>query len=94
MWPGVDNFFSTVSYRYGHSEVGDVIFRIDDDGNEIKEGHALLFENFFHPTKALNAGKCVPVIATGSISENEMSRRSMNSQEIVSIVYTRHRASP
>ncbi|GMH39717.1 hypothetical protein BSKO_07615 [Bryopsis sp. KO-2023] len=52
----IDNFFSTVSYRYGHSEVGDVIFRLDDDGNEIKEGHALLFENFFHPTKALNAG--------------------------------------
>jgi len=54
---GVDNFFSTVSYRYGHSEVGDIIFRLDDNGNEISEGHVPLFEAFFYPTFALNAGK-------------------------------------
>eukprot|EP00210_Caulerpa_lentillifera_P003168 g3027.t1 len=52
----VDNFFSTVSYRYGHSEVGDIIFRLDDNGNEISEGHVPLFEAFFYPTFALNAG--------------------------------------
>ena len=52
----LDNFFSTVSYRYGHSEVGDIIFRLDDNGNEISEGHVPLFEAFFYPTFALNAG--------------------------------------
>ncbi|CAD7702568.1 unnamed protein product, partial [Ostreobium quekettii] len=51
----VDNFFSTVSYRYGHSEVGDVILRLDENGNEIPDGHLPLFEVFFFPTKALAA---------------------------------------
>ena len=54
---GVDDFFSTVSYRYGHSEVGDIILRLDDNGNEAPEGHLPLFEVFFFPTKALAAGE-------------------------------------
>lgn len=56
----MDNFFSTVSYRYGHSEVGDIIFRLDENGNEIAEGHVPLFEAYFYPTFSLNAG--TPVI--------------------------------
>eukprot|EP00803_Ostreobium_quekettii_P004321 evm.model.scf_501.2 EVM.evm.TU.scf_501.2 scf_501:9997-17031(+) len=54
--PGVDSFFATVSYRYGHSEVMDIIPRIDDEGHEVPAGHLLLYESFFQPTKGLAAG--------------------------------------
>ena len=53
---GVDSFFATVSYRYGHSEIMDVIPRVDDDGHEITAGHLLLYESYFQPTKGLSAG--------------------------------------
>ncbi|EFJ43067.1 hypothetical protein VOLCADRAFT_66357, partial [Volvox carteri f. nagariensis] len=45
--PSIDVFFSTVAYRYGHSEVTDIILRVDDEGNEIPEGHLLLSQAYF-----------------------------------------------
>eukprot|EP00854_Cymbomonas_tetramitiformis_P015459 gene15459-18301_t len=54
--PSIDNFFSTVAYRYGHSEVGDIVKRVDDHGMEIDKGHLLLQEAFFSPQIAMSAG--------------------------------------
>ncbi|KAK3282883.1 hypothetical protein CYMTET_9400, partial [Cymbomonas tetramitiformis] len=54
--PSIDNFFSTVSYRYGHSEVGDLLLRVDDTGKEIREGHLQLFDTFFSPSRAMTSG--------------------------------------
>lgn len=52
----VDNFFAAVSYRYGHSEVTDILFRVDEEGNEIPDGHLLLSQTYFNPKAALNNG--------------------------------------
>eukprot|EP00898_Chlorokybus_atmophyticus_P007760 jgi/Chlat1/7986/Chrsp7S07774 len=54
--PTVDLFFSTVAYRYGHSEVGGIIFRTDDAERECPEGHLLLRETFFAPMHTMTAG--------------------------------------
>ncbi|CAD7699985.1 unnamed protein product, partial [Ostreobium quekettii] len=52
----MDNFFATVSYRYGHSEVMEIVQRLDENGQEIPAGHLLLFESYFRPTNGLAAG--------------------------------------
>eukprot|EP00210_Caulerpa_lentillifera_P000497 g480.t1 len=54
--PSIDNFFAAVSYRYGHSEVSDVLFRVDEEGNEIADGHLLLSQAYFNPRASLNNG--------------------------------------
>lgn len=52
----IDNFFSTVSYRYGHSEVGPVVLHINDDGTESAAGHQVLHQHYFQPAKTLQRG--------------------------------------
>ncbi|KAG2488140.1 hypothetical protein HYH03_013285 [Edaphochlamys debaryana] len=54
--PGIDAFFATVAYRYGHSEVTDVILRVDDEGSEVPQGHLLLHTAYFNPNASLSAG--------------------------------------
>lgn len=54
--PSIDTFFASIAYRYGHSEVSNFIYRIDDNGEEISDGHILLHEAYFNPSKALNNG--------------------------------------
>ena len=53
---GIDNFFATVSYRYGHSEVNDVIARVDDSGVPIDDDYVSLMQAYFYPSYSLSAG--------------------------------------
>jgi hypothetical protein len=32
--PGIDNFFTTAAYRYGHATITDVVFRLDEHWQE------------------------------------------------------------
>lgn len=32
--PGIDNFFASASYRYGHATITDVVFRLDEHWQE------------------------------------------------------------
>ncbi|KAF6254205.1 heme peroxidase [Scenedesmus sp. NREL 46B-D3] len=54
--PGIDNFFTTAAYRYGHATITDVVFRLDEHWQEHPEGHLLLSEVYYQPDKALSAG--------------------------------------
>lgn len=54
--PGVDLFFSAVAFRYGHSTLTDTLLRIDDNANEVAEGHLQLLSSFFNPEVSLAAG--------------------------------------
>ncbi|KXZ47136.1 hypothetical protein GPECTOR_37g141 [Gonium pectorale] len=54
--PSIDTFFSSVSYRYGHFEINDVILRIDDSGREVPQGHLMLMQAYFNPNVSLSAG--------------------------------------
>lgn len=53
---GIDNFFSTAAFRFGHSQIFDIVFRINDDGKESPAGHILLNEAFYFPTSVLSDG--------------------------------------
>ena len=52
----IDNFFAAVAYRYGHSEITEILFRSDEEGREIADGHIVLSRGFFAPKAVLNNG--------------------------------------
>lgn len=54
--PSLDNFFSSVAFRFGHSAVNDILFRVDDEGQEIRDGHFVLSLVTNDPKAALNSG--------------------------------------
>jgi len=45
--PTIYNEFSSAAYRFGHSEVGDTVLRLDAQGREISSGHLALRDAFF-----------------------------------------------
>ncbi|KAI8615276.1 heme peroxidase [Chytriomyces sp. MP71] len=45
--PQVDLFFANVAFRYGHSAINTLITRIDDWGNQVREGHLRFHEAFY-----------------------------------------------
>ena len=45
--PAIYNEFSTAAYRFGHSEIGDTVLRLDKNGNEISAGNLALRDAFF-----------------------------------------------
>jgi hypothetical protein len=56
--PQIDIFFANVAFRYGHSAINQLVLRIDDHGEPIREGH-ILFRNAFYKTL------CDEVMETG-----------------------------
>jgi len=48
--PGINNEFSTAAYRFGHSTLSSHLWRLDEDGNEIANGHLPLQMAFFNPS--------------------------------------------
>ncbi|KAJ3063234.1 hypothetical protein HDU99_004938 [Rhizoclosmatium hyalinum] len=45
--PNIDLFFANVAFRYGHSAINQVITRIDEWGNQVREGHLLFHKAFY-----------------------------------------------
>ena len=45
--PNMYNEFTVAAYRFGHSELSDQFLRLDENGNEISEGHITLADAFF-----------------------------------------------
>ena len=54
-------------YRYGHSEVNNLLFRIGKNGLPIPQGNLLLRDAYFQPTRLINEGGLAPVLR-GSVS--------------------------
>ncbi len=63
--PNVDariaNVFSTAAYRLGHSLLSTQLLRLDQQGNEVSEGHLALRDAFFAPYR-LNEGGIDPIM--------------------------------
>jgi len=58
----VSNEFSTALFRYGHSTIEEVMLRLDEEGNEIPEGHLTLRDAFWNPAKVTEEGGIDPVL--------------------------------
>ncbi|MEE9302839.1 MAG: peroxidase family protein [Thiotrichaceae bacterium] len=54
--PQISNSFSTAAYRLGHTMLSSNLLRLDEEGNEIAEGHLSLRNAFFNPDKVREAG--------------------------------------
>jgi hypothetical protein len=56
--PSVDFFFNTVSLRYGHTQVNNITWRLEEDGSFSTGGNLLLRNIFFDPTSLYLEGGC------------------------------------
>jgi peroxidase len=56
MNPGVDNFYTAAAHRYGHGEVNSVIYRVDNNLQEIPEGDLLMRNAFWHTQTIIDVG--------------------------------------
>lgn len=54
--PQISEAFATAAYRFGHTMLSSEIHRVDENGNEIAEGHLSLREAFFKPENVEQAG--------------------------------------
>ncbi len=58
----ISNEFSTAAYRLGHSLLSPKILRLDENGNEVAQGHLALREAFFAPHRIIDEGGIEPIL--------------------------------
>lgn len=54
--PGIRNGFATAAFRLGHSMLSPNLLRLDEDGDEIAQGHLTLAGAFFRPNLVIETG--------------------------------------
>lgn len=66
--PGIENSFSTATFRYGHSEINSYIPRLDAKGKEIYFGNLSLADGYFNPSKVFFEGGIDPILRGYSVN--------------------------
>lgn len=59
---GIANIFSAAAFRLGHTMLGALILRLDEQGNEVAAGHLPLREAFFSPWTLIDEGGIEPIL--------------------------------
>ncbi|MCB0597283.1 MAG: T9SS type A sorting domain-containing protein [Lewinellaceae bacterium] len=54
--PQLMNVFTAAAFRLGHTLLNGRLMRVDNNGNEIPEGHVLLRDAFFNPFSVMDVG--------------------------------------
>ncbi|VDN99865.1 unnamed protein product [Rodentolepis nana] len=60
--PTISNEFATAAFRFGHTLVSPILFRLNENWEAIPEGHLLLHKAFFAPDKMLTDGGMDPIL--------------------------------
>ena len=76
----VANEFASVAFRFGHSQVTDVLHRFDKNMKRSKYGHLNLRDNYFSPGRVLKQGGIDPIIrGMLSIACQQVDTKAMDS---------------
>uniref|UniRef100_A0A0X3Q4L9 Ig-like domain-containing protein n=1 Tax=Schistocephalus solidus TaxID=70667 RepID=A0A0X3Q4L9_SCHSO len=60
--PTISNEFATAAFRFGHTLVSPILFRLNERWEPIPEGHLLLHQAFFAPDRMLKDGGLDPIL--------------------------------
>ena len=60
--PTIFNAFATAAFRFGHSLINPIIFRLNESFQEIEEGNIPLHKAFFSPYRIVQEGGIDPVL--------------------------------
>lgn len=60
--PTIANEFANAVYRLGHTLLSPEIMRVNEDGEEIAEGHVSLRDAFFQPDRLVTEGGIEPIL--------------------------------
>lgn len=58
----ISNIFASAAFRMGHSQVGRAIRRIEENGDEIEQGHLCLRAGYHQSPRLVNEGGIEPVL--------------------------------
>eukprot|EP00755_Sulcionema_specki_P000698 Sspe_Gene.25594::Locus_10326_Transcript_1_1_Confidence_1.000_Length_4121::g.25594::m.25594/K19511/PXDN, VPO1; peroxidase len=83
--PRILNHFAAAIFRYGHSEVGDVVMRLDEKWVEHEYGHLLLKDVFYDSSRALEAG--VEPLLRGMIAKAQLEADAVSSDTITNNLF-------
>ncbi|XP_023374195.1 peroxidasin homolog [Otolemur garnettii] len=59
---GIFNAFATAAFRFGHTLVNPVLYRLDENFQPIAQGHLPLHKAFFSPFRIVNEGGIDPLL--------------------------------
>lgn len=60
--PSLTNVFATAAFRMGHSQVGSIFLRLDENGEPIPEGHIEVLNGYFLPELIVDEGGVEPIL--------------------------------
>uniref|UniRef100_A0AAQ5Y2R0 Ig-like domain-containing protein n=1 Tax=Amphiprion ocellaris TaxID=80972 RepID=A0AAQ5Y2R0_AMPOC len=59
---GIFNAFATAAFRFGHTLINPILYRLDEDFQPIPQGHISLHRAFFSPFRIVNEGGIDPLL--------------------------------
>uniref|UniRef100_A0A452TKP2 Lactoperoxidase n=1 Tax=Ursus maritimus TaxID=29073 RepID=A0A452TKP2_URSMA len=59
---GIINSFATAAFRFGHTLINPILYRLNDTFGEIPEGHLPLHKAFFSPSRIIEEGGIDPLL--------------------------------
>ncbi|XP_017546292.1 peroxidasin [Pygocentrus nattereri] len=59
---GVFNAFATAAFRFGHTLINPILYRLDENFQPIQQGHIPLHKAFFSPFRIVNEGGIDPLL--------------------------------
>uniref|UniRef100_A0A8C5HXK5 Ig-like domain-containing protein n=1 Tax=Gouania willdenowi TaxID=441366 RepID=A0A8C5HXK5_GOUWI len=59
---GIQSAFATAAFRFGHTLINPILYRLDEDFQPIHQGHISLHRAFFSPYRIVNEGGIDPLL--------------------------------